>query len=310
MVGNGSVVTLRYEGDEDAEQFLVGSVEERRADLPVISTDSPLGQALMGHRPATGRVRRSYGPAPCRDRRGRRLSSATPSRRRRWRCCRARRSRLHLRHCVGRADRIGWNDRLVVPDPLRRAGDVLPIGRPRAGGALRVGPAHPAGPGIQSYASNTLVCETMLHGRDCTVSVTDAMPWDGGVPAGRVVRLITAHRGPAEVDIELIPGRAFRRGQRGVGVVGGRQLRRHRAAHRRAHGSECGDGGRAVKSAGGPCARRPRPSPARDRRTSGGHGRPAGGERTPTRPAVGGPGGGRARPHRDRMEASPGPGGT
>jgi transcription elongation factor GreA len=51
VVGNGSVVTLHYEGDDETEQFLVGSVEERHPDLPVITTGSPLGQALLGHGP-------------------------------------------------------------------------------------------------------------------------------------------------------------------------------------------------------------------------------------------------------------------
>ncbi len=45
----GSVVALRYEGDDDLERYLIGSIEERRDDLPVISPGSPLGQALLGH---------------------------------------------------------------------------------------------------------------------------------------------------------------------------------------------------------------------------------------------------------------------
>ncbi len=49
----GSIVRLKYEGDSDdeAEEFLVGSVEERREGLAVISTESPLGKALIGRRP-------------------------------------------------------------------------------------------------------------------------------------------------------------------------------------------------------------------------------------------------------------------
>src|SRR5579862_1095124 len=49
----GSVVRLKYEGDgdDDAEEYLVGSVEERREGLAVISTESPLGKALLGRRP-------------------------------------------------------------------------------------------------------------------------------------------------------------------------------------------------------------------------------------------------------------------
>ena len=53
VVASGSVVSLRYEGDDDAERFLVGSIEERRADVAVVSPASPLGQALLGHRRAT-----------------------------------------------------------------------------------------------------------------------------------------------------------------------------------------------------------------------------------------------------------------
>jgi len=49
-VEQGSIVALRYEGDEDADRFLVGSIEERRSDVAVVSPASPLGQALLGHR--------------------------------------------------------------------------------------------------------------------------------------------------------------------------------------------------------------------------------------------------------------------
>jgi len=52
VVNPGSIVRLKYEGDDDsdAEDFLVGSVEERRDGLAVISTESPLGKALLGRR--------------------------------------------------------------------------------------------------------------------------------------------------------------------------------------------------------------------------------------------------------------------
>ena len=49
-VAQGSVVALRYEGDDDADRFLVGSIEERRSDVAVVSPQSPLGQALLGRR--------------------------------------------------------------------------------------------------------------------------------------------------------------------------------------------------------------------------------------------------------------------
>ena len=47
-VATGSVVTLRYEGDDETERYLIGSIEERRDDVGVISPASPLGQALLG----------------------------------------------------------------------------------------------------------------------------------------------------------------------------------------------------------------------------------------------------------------------
>jgi transcription elongation factor GreA len=49
-VGTGAVVTLLYEGDDedDAQQYFVGSIEERFGELPVVSPGAPLGQALLG----------------------------------------------------------------------------------------------------------------------------------------------------------------------------------------------------------------------------------------------------------------------
>ena len=48
-VAPGVVVSICYEGDDDAERFLIGSIEERHGDVEVISPRSPLGEALMGH---------------------------------------------------------------------------------------------------------------------------------------------------------------------------------------------------------------------------------------------------------------------
>jgi transcription elongation factor GreA len=48
-VMTGVVVSLRYVGDDDVEDYLLGSIEERREGHSVISPNSPLGQALMGH---------------------------------------------------------------------------------------------------------------------------------------------------------------------------------------------------------------------------------------------------------------------
>jgi transcription elongation factor GreA len=49
-VDHGTVVTLRYEGDDEdeAQDFFVGSIEERRGDMAVVSPSAPLGQALIG----------------------------------------------------------------------------------------------------------------------------------------------------------------------------------------------------------------------------------------------------------------------
>ena len=47
--GPGMVVTVRFEGDDDEETFLIGSREESdTTDLEVYSAASPLGQALTG----------------------------------------------------------------------------------------------------------------------------------------------------------------------------------------------------------------------------------------------------------------------
>jgi transcription elongation factor GreA len=48
---HGSVVGIRYEGDDDVERYLIGSIEERHDDLDVISPSSPLGEALLGAAP-------------------------------------------------------------------------------------------------------------------------------------------------------------------------------------------------------------------------------------------------------------------
>jgi transcription elongation factor GreA len=47
----GCVVSVRYQGDDEVEKFLVGSIEERHDDLDVISPGSPLGEALIGSSP-------------------------------------------------------------------------------------------------------------------------------------------------------------------------------------------------------------------------------------------------------------------
>jgi transcription elongation factor GreA len=50
VVAPGSIVSIRYEGDDEVERYLLGSIEERQ-DLDVISPSSPMGQALVGAKP-------------------------------------------------------------------------------------------------------------------------------------------------------------------------------------------------------------------------------------------------------------------
>ena len=60
-VSPGVTVSLRYEGDDDADDYFFGSIEERGTDLPIISPGSPLGTALAGHK-AGDTVK--YDPSP------------------------------------------------------------------------------------------------------------------------------------------------------------------------------------------------------------------------------------------------------
>ena len=46
----GSIISICYAGDDDAEKYLIGSIEERIEDIEVISPTSPLGEALIGAR--------------------------------------------------------------------------------------------------------------------------------------------------------------------------------------------------------------------------------------------------------------------
>jgi transcription elongation factor GreA len=48
VVSTGSVVAIRYEGDDEVERYFVGSIEERHEGMSVISPASPLGKALLG----------------------------------------------------------------------------------------------------------------------------------------------------------------------------------------------------------------------------------------------------------------------
>ena len=51
VVAPGMVVTVRYEGDDETETFLLGSREEgTHGDLEVYSPNSPMGKAIIGAR--------------------------------------------------------------------------------------------------------------------------------------------------------------------------------------------------------------------------------------------------------------------
>ena len=72
---------------------------------------------------------------------------------------------------------------------------------------MRVGPAAHTRPGEQSYDPDTNVLRTVTSG----VEVVDFMPWDGTTapPAGRIVRVVTALRGPVDIAVDVVPGHAF-----------------------------------------------------------------------------------------------------
>jgi transcription elongation factor GreA len=44
----GTVVSIRYEDDGEEESYFVGSIEEKRDGLTVLSPNSPLGKVLLG----------------------------------------------------------------------------------------------------------------------------------------------------------------------------------------------------------------------------------------------------------------------
>jgi transcription elongation factor GreA len=49
-VRSGYIVSITYAGDDTVERYLIGSIEERRDGIDVMSPGSPLGQALLGAR--------------------------------------------------------------------------------------------------------------------------------------------------------------------------------------------------------------------------------------------------------------------
>jgi transcription elongation factor GreA len=59
-VAPGTLVEIRMDNDTDSTTYLVGSIEERNDTYEVLSTSSPLGQALVGKAP--GEVVTYQGP--------------------------------------------------------------------------------------------------------------------------------------------------------------------------------------------------------------------------------------------------------
>ncbi len=51
VVAPGTIVEVKMDGDDETISYLVGSIEERSEEFEVLSTSSPLGQALLEHRP-------------------------------------------------------------------------------------------------------------------------------------------------------------------------------------------------------------------------------------------------------------------
>ena len=47
-VRTGVTVSLRYEGDDEIDRYLYGSIEEQSGDIDVVSPTSPLGVQLGG----------------------------------------------------------------------------------------------------------------------------------------------------------------------------------------------------------------------------------------------------------------------
>ena len=50
VVEAGTIVEIRITGDDETQSYLIGSIEERNDEYDVLSTSSPLGQALVGRR--------------------------------------------------------------------------------------------------------------------------------------------------------------------------------------------------------------------------------------------------------------------
>lgn len=49
VIGPGKLVTIKHAGDDDSETYLLATREEKGADYDLLTPESPMGKALMGH---------------------------------------------------------------------------------------------------------------------------------------------------------------------------------------------------------------------------------------------------------------------
>jgi transcription elongation factor GreA len=47
--GPGKLVSIRHEGDEEVETYLIGLREEKGGEHDILTPESPLGRAILGH---------------------------------------------------------------------------------------------------------------------------------------------------------------------------------------------------------------------------------------------------------------------
>lgn len=50
VAGPGTIVELLIDGDDEPQEYLLGSIEERHDHLEVLSTSSPIGRAVLGRK--------------------------------------------------------------------------------------------------------------------------------------------------------------------------------------------------------------------------------------------------------------------
>lgn len=49
VISPGMVVTIRHDGDDETETYLLGMREEKGGEHDILTPESPLGRALLGH---------------------------------------------------------------------------------------------------------------------------------------------------------------------------------------------------------------------------------------------------------------------